>query len=366
MSTQDIDNAAQAFDQAMGNTAPASKGSNDDSSEAPEQLFGNLGEFTDNTEEVAGGDNLPSPAKKRAKAPVEDDEDNDGVVDPDLDDEDAGTESEDEDPDAEDEDDPKDGDDEGDDEFESTKVQIIVDGVEEEVTVKEAIAGYIRTQTFHKRMNAVKEGERAVIATAQNAVAQRNLYATKLAEAEELLIGLMPAEPDWNKLYAEDAAGARALELQYKGFKDKIEEIKGKRTKAAADAEEEDRKQTSYYAREEFTKFMRLNPKIQKQVELTKELTSMKRTALAAGFSEEEVATVYDSRLLRILQKASKYDRMMAAKPKPVRNGQAQNQTKSRTVKNGAAQKDFGRAQRRLTQTGSIEDAASVFHKLIS
>ena len=72
--------------------------------------------------------------------------------------------------------------------------------------------------------------------------------------------------------------------------------------------------------------------KIPDKPALEKEIASMRRTAFAAGFSEQEVATVYDPRMLGILRKASKYDRMMAAaKPRAEVPG------KGRTLTPGAA-----------------------------
>jgi hypothetical protein len=93
----------------------------------------------------------------------------------------------------------------------------------------------------------------------------------------------------------------------------------------------------------------------------------MKQTARQEGFSDEEVATVYDSRMLRILQKASKYDRMMAARPRPINKGG------KRTVAPGAgngktrrtAPKGIDRAQKDHARVGSVESAAKVFEKFL-
>ena len=41
----------------------------------------------------------------------------------------------------------------------------------------------------------------------------------------------------------------------------------------------------------------------------------------AEGYSDSEIDQLYDARGVNVLLKASKYDRLMASKPKPVRNG---------------------------------------------
>jgi hypothetical protein len=93
----------------------------------------------------------------------------------------------------------------------------------------------------------------------------------------------------------------------------------------------------------------------------------MRRTALASGFNDYEVATVYDPRMLDVLWKASKYDRMMANKPKAIIPG------KGRTLTPGAAtplggnarRKGFDDAQRQLASSGKLEDAAEVFRRML-
>jgi len=97
-------------------------------------------------------------------------------------------------------------------------------------------------------------------------------------------------------------------------------------------------------------------------------LDSMRRTAISNGFTEEELSQVYDSRMLQVLLKASKYDRMMAAKPKPViRQPQGKpiapgaGSAKQRTAQSGVSS-----AMKRLNRTGRMEDAAIVFDQILA
>ena len=89
----------------------------------------------------------------------------------------------------------------------------------------------------------------------------------------------------------------------------------------------------------------------------------MKKTAMSAGFSEKEVDTVYDHRMLTILRKASKYDRMMASKPKP--NKPVVKSLSPGNANRQAVPKEQAKASQRLRKTGSLEDAASVFQTFL-
>jgi hypothetical protein len=89
----------------------------------------------------------------------------------------------------------------------------------------------------------------------------------------------------------------------------------------------------------------------------------MSRTAKAVGFTDQEINGILDSRYMEVLLKASKYDRMMANKPKPVQNG-------PKALRPGAgasrtAPKGTGKASARLARTGSVRDAADFFKTII-
>jgi hypothetical protein len=100
---------------------------------------------------------------------------------------------------------------------------------------------------------------------------------------------------------------------------------------------------------------------------LDREIQSMRKTALSAGFTEQEVAEVYDPRMLNILRKASKYDRMMTAKPKAVIPGKGKTLTPGSV--NGkqvrSDRKGIDAAQRNLAASGRVDDMAEFFRKIL-
>jgi hypothetical protein len=88
-------------------------------------------------------------------------------------------------------------------------------------------------------------------------------------------------------------------------------------------------------------------------------------SAKKAGFSDEDLNSVYDHRLVLLLRKAGLYDQMMSKRQgiKPVTNG-------PRPAKPGAAGRvsttsESARAQQRLAKTGRVDDAADAIYKLL-
>lgn len=352
--SNDIDSAALAFDRDMGGAAAPQPNIRERAS-APEPIFGN----SDDPERdiSAGGDNEPDPKPKRERKskeePNEEDEEDYLYADPD-DDGASGEEGGDEDEDEESEDE--------DDELLSRKFRVMVDGEEEEITLREAIDGGIRTKTFHKRLNQLDSARKELSTHAAKIIEDRQRHDTMLAEAEEILSGILPQEPDWDKLFQEDPKAAHDLRKQYDAYRGQITAIREKRAKAQKDEAESAARESAEYARTEFPKFAAI-AKWRNKEEMQKDIASMRKSALSLGFSEEEVGQVFDHRMLTVLLKASKYDRMMAAKPKSVKTGKT-------PVNPGAGSKGTARrgiigAQKNLARSGSIDDAADVFAKII-
>ena len=181
---------------------------------------------------------------------------------------------------------------------------------------------------------------------------------------EEDLGALIPAEPNWDQLFTENPQHAHGLQKIYQNLYAKLNYSRQLRAQREQQAAEEQDRRTQKYAVEGFTKFVMDHIKVMPdEPTLKKNINSMRRTASSAGFSDYEVATVYDPRMLDILWKASKYDRMTAAAPRAVVAG------KGRTLAPGAAtpfngnarRSGFDDAQRRLAKSGKISDAAEVF-----
>lgn len=245
------------------------------------------------------------------------------------------------------------------------KYEVVVDGKPMEVSLKQALEGYIRTETFHQRMNKVNEASQTVMAEAQKVAQVRDHYINQNAALEQEIMTLLPQQPDWEAEFQRDPKSAYSLRKQYEAVDQKLQALRQSRAAAMQERANEQARYTESYAKDQFARFV-MDNKIPDEGALRKELNSMRRTAMAAGFSEQEVATVYDSRMLSVLRKASKYDRLMAAKPRAVVPGKGRALTPGSAPRIGnAGRRNIDEAQSRLAKTGRLDDAASVFEKII-
>lgn len=327
----------------------------------------------------AGGDDGPEPdvvKKARRQARQEDDEDDedptprrraplddgDEDADPDLDEgEDAEDDGEDQDPDADEEG----GEDQTGELDLSTIVTVTVDGQPKEVSLQEALQGYIRTDTFHNRLSQLQEITKTVESERNEVASARNYYGGMIQALKKQLDSLTPQEPDWDKLYAENPTEAASLERRWRTFKENRERLEREEARVAAEAKAEADRNFNAYAEAEYQKLLQAKPEWAKsQKTWDRDRKQMHRTARAVGYSDDEIKQLYDSRAVLILDMAARYYRMMQNKPRPVRTSQSALRPGAITSKR-AAPNGLDRADRRLQRSGSVRDAAQAFEHML-
>lgn len=257
--------------------------------------------------------------------------------------------------------------DEGEEGEDGEEYEVIVDGEPKRVKLREALDGYIRQETFHQRMNKVSEATQNLSNEMTKTGQLRDFWLQQNRNLESELNSLIPKEPDWDVEFQRDPQGANNLRKQFEALKGKLGEIRMQRMQVEQQQAQEQQQNVARFAAAEREKFVTRHGLATKEA-VDKEIASMRKTAIAEGFSEDEIAQVYDSRMLNVLMKAAKWDRMQAAKPKPVIPG------KGKTVIPGpgagraparAGRNGIETAQKRLAASGSMDDAADFFKTIL-
>lgn len=261
------------------------------------------------------------------------------------------------------------GDEEGEDDLENAQFEITVDGEPATVSLGELRDGYIRTATFHSRLNKVNESK-AVVERENARVAQLSaLYINGLQALDEDIRALTPQEPDWDVEYARDPLSARRKQKQFQEVYQKLNTIRANRAWAQQNAREEHDRQSAKYAVEQFTQFVQDHSKLIKdEPSLQRVIGGMRKTALAEGFLEHEVAGVYDRRMLNVLFKAWMYDQGLTvrAQPQAVLPGKGKALVPgSATPIGNAGRRNIDEAQKQLARTGRLDDATNFFQRFL-
>jgi hypothetical protein len=250
---------------------------------------------------------------------------------------------------------------------EGEKYEVTVDGKQYEITLAEALRGYVRQATFHQRATQLNQANAEIETNAAQLRQGWAEWSKARSDYEEDLAHLIPQEPNWDQEFAVNPQAAHATQKIFETLYGKLAQSRQMRAnRESAEAQETDRR-IQKYAVEGFTKFVTAHSKwMPDESMLKKEVQSMRRTAADAGFSEYETATVYDPRMLTVLWWASRFRRMTATQPKAVIPG------KGKTLTPGAAtplgnvrRKGFDDAQRKLAQSGRLDDAAEVIRRML-
>jgi hypothetical protein len=248
------------------------------------------------------------------------------------------------------------------------KYEVTVDGKPREVSLKEALAGYIRQETFHERMTTLMEVQKNMEADATRLQTGWQLIIKGMKEYEADLKDMIPPEPDWNRLLKENPALYQQQREIYQTLYNRRSEQIARRQENEAQAAQQEQERLKMYAINGQNEFYRRNAKTFTSKEIyDKNIQSMRRTAMAEGFTEAEVATVFDPRMLTILLKASKYDRMQAASVRAVDPSKGKSITpgSATPLRRNATRKGRDEAASRLQKEGSIDAAADYFRSVL-
>ena len=246
-------------------------------------------------------------------------------------------------------------------------VTVKIDGQEQQIPLKEAVAGYQRQADYSRKTAHVAELRKQVETEAQQVMAERAQYAQLLGALQQQLQETVQAEPDWEKLYSEDP-------LEYVRQKDlsrerneRLQAATAEQQRVMALMQEQTVQQTRQMVQQGRSSLQEKFPAWKNPERWEKDRVSIRNYAVEKlGFSEEQVSQVYMPAAVEAVYKAMKYDEIMSKRPAP------QQQTGPRPMRAGSPQSvptrqrsEITQAKQRLAKTGNVRDAAKLFESLI-
>lgn len=239
---------------------------------------------------------------------------------------------------------------------------VTVDGEEVEVTQTELLAGYSRTADYTRKTQALANERKAVLAEQQQIRAVREQEAQRLAQVEEALQSLMPAEPDWAALRQQDPAEFAAQWAEHQQRQQEIAYVQQQRQIREQEVAIARNSELARVLEEEKAKLVEAIPAWKEPAKAAEGKKKLAEYAKSLGYTEQDLAQVYDHRLMVILNKAAAYDAIQTGKAKVVSKQVApehkvlkpgSRNASTRSTKNGA------RAIQRLDRSGRAVDAAA-------
>jgi hypothetical protein len=242
-------------------------------------------------------------------------------------------------------------------------------GEEKDVTLDELVKNYQLGADYTKKSQAVAEDRKAIQAeyhAIQEAKQLRDQYAQQLQVIEQMLSrGEEPENLDYLKETDPIGYAVRVAELSQK--EKQLSQVRAQQNQIRAQQEQDRQQWMSNLVRQESEKLATVLPDYvdpEKGESLRKSVRSYGKEL---GFSDEELASVVDSRHVITLYKAMQYDKLQASKPginkklaeapKVMKSGVSQ----SRDTNNEQYKKQKAKAR----ATGRVADAAALFERFI-
>lgn len=255
-------------------------------------------------------------------------------------------------------------------EQETPKYRVKVNGDETEVTLDELVKGYQREADYTKKTQTLAEQRKAVEAekaAVEQAKQLRDQYAQRLQLIENTLKQQTPTE-DLEALKEVDPIGY-AVKVAERTEKEKqLAVLRAEQARIAQMQQAEQAEQIKKVVAEEAQKLSKVLPEYADPKQGEQVRRDIRTYAQNIGFSDQELAQVYDSRAVLTLYKAMQYDKLMANKgdvnkkveqaPKMLKSGVGRptNSIEAETTK---------KMKQQLRNSGKVTDAARLFEKYL-
>ena len=242
-------------------------------------------------------------------------------------------------------------------------------GEEREVTLDELIKSYQLGTDYTKKSQAVAEERKAVEAerhAVQEAKALRDQYAQQLGIIEQMLNQPQQAE-DLDYLKETDPIGYAVKVAELSQKEKQLAQVRAQREMISQQQEYDRQQQMKQMIAAESEKLVAVLPEFADPSKGEVIRKDIRTYGKQMGFSDEELANVFDSRAVLTLYKAMQYDKLQSAKPgitkkvaeapKPIKPGVSKPRDSN--------SEEIRKLKSRAKSTGSVRDAANVFERFL-
>lgn len=240
---------------------------------------------------------------------------------------------------------------------------------EVDVPLEELLKGYSRTADYTKKTQELAENRKAVEAERakiQEASRLRDQYAERLSVIEQMLNQTEKAE-DLSVLKETDPIGYAVKVAEQAEREKQLAAVRAERQRLAQQQQSEQQERLQAHLASEAAKLREAIPEMSDEIKGDVVKREIRDFAKSIGFSDQELAAVYDSRAVLTLYKAMQYDKLMKGKPEVTKKvNQAPKMLKPGTSTPEARETDQVKKMRQqLRKSGNKNDAARLFERFL-
>ena len=240
-------------------------------------------------------------------------------------------------------------------------------GEEKDVTLEELVSGYQKGDDYTKKSQTLAEQRKVVEAEAkaiQEAQSIREQYAQRLNQVQQILTEGKEDMADLEQLKENDPIQYAIKVAEQTEQNKKIQLVQQEQARLAQESNQYRAQQQAQIVANEsklLTEKVKEFSDPKKAEQIKNDIRSFGKSV---GFTDNELAQVYDHRHVLILQKAMEYDKLQKANPSVTKK--LSKAPKMSRKGNKVANTDvYTKQKKRLKSSGSIDDATSVFKNFI-
>jgi len=247
----------------------------------------------------------------------------------------------------------------------SPSYTVKVNGQELDVTLDELRNGYSRDADYRQKTEELSHQRKQFQSESEK---QRQDYSQKLNELNQRLavaqqdLNAEINSADLDKLYDEDPTEAARLERKLKKKQDALNQ-------SLQQTQAEQKQQFESYLKDQQRKLVSKMPEFSDPSKASNLKANMKSTLNNYGFNDQEVAQVYDHRIVMLVNDAMKYRSMQKSKPNIAKKITKPSKPFSSGVKQGKTEANLKLRREkfsRLKKSGSMKAAQDVFLDMIT
>jgi len=243
--------------------------------------------------------------------------------------------------------------------------KVKVAGQELEVTLDELRNGYSRDADYRQKTEELSYQRKQFQSESEK---QRQDYSQKLNDLNQRLsiaqqdLNAEINSADLDKLYEEDPTEAAKVERKLKKKQDALNQ-------SLQQTQAEQKQQLKTYQQDQQRKLASKMPDFSDPSKASTIKANMKNTLNNYGFNDQEVAQVYDHRIVMLVNDAMKYRNMQNSKPNIAKKITKPSKPFSSGVKQGKSEANLKLRREklsRLKKSGSMKAAQDVFLDMIT
>lgn len=253
---------------------------------------------------------------------------------------------------------------------ETPRYRVKAAGEEREVTLDDLIKSYQLGTDYTQKTQSLAEQRKALEAEKQ-AVEQAKVLRDQYAERLEMIQKVLAEQSKGENLDAlkeSDPIGyaVRVAEMQQR--RDQLAAVQAEQQRIAQQQQAEHQYKLAQIVAEEQQKLSQAIPEFADPQKGESVRSEIRKYAKGLGFSDQELAQVYDSRAVLTLWKAAQYDKLVSGKPELTKKvAEAPKTLKPGTGKTVNAETEAIKTDmNRLRKTGRARDAAPLFERFIA